>query len=101
LRGDVGLLSRAGKRIRGLMASRKRKETTIETLTIETKPCPQCGKRMIKRCVVAIYLIDPPLLPSFWWCKCGRWEEAGIERGKTISGFYEWIWELANQAKDE
>jgi hypothetical protein len=63
---------------------------------IETKPCPQCGKKMIKR-YNRILPSYPPLYPWEWWCGCGHVEEGGCERGSTLEEQSMSLWKAANQ----
>jgi len=66
----------------------------------ETRICPQCGKRMIKRykpCILASY---PPQYPWFWWCRCGYTEDGGFDRGMTEEEIYERLWEEVQGRND-
>lgn len=64
----------------------------------ETKPCPHCGKTMIRTPTGAVLTSYPPQTPMMWWCACGHTEDAGVERGKTIQERRLEEWQRANEA---
>ena len=79
------------------MAARVEEESVTGAFTEETRVCPRCGKRMIKRYEPRVLASYPPQYPWFWWCKCGHTEEGGIDRGMTNEEVYERLWEEANR----
>ena len=63
----------------------------------QTKRCPKCGKKMIKRYENYVLTSYPPQYPWYWWCKCGYTEEGGIDKGITIEELYDKLWEETNR----
>jgi hypothetical protein len=65
---------------------------------METKTCPKCGKKMIKRYTNEVLTSYPPQYPWNWWCGgCGHTERGGIERGRSMEDGYQQAWEAANK----
>ena len=65
-----------------------------------TKPCPACGKKMIRRNANYVLCTYPPIQPWDWWCACGHTEKGGEERGKTNEEILREQWEIAQHAQD-
>jgi hypothetical protein len=63
----------------------------------QTKPCPVCGKKMIRKYRHYIMATYPASHPWDWWCGCGHKEEGGIERGITPDEALRIQWEEANK----
>ena len=63
---------------------------------IETKPCPKCGKQMIKWDQMTVYATNPPQYPWDWRCGCGHQEKGGVRRGKTMEDLFVERWTDAN-----
>lgn len=64
-------------------------------MPVETKPCPQCGKRMIKESTGTVLASNPPQYPMMWWCACGHREDAETVRGTTETDRRRARWEAA------
>ena len=63
----------------------------------ETKECPGCNKKMIKRYQNRVLTSYPPQYPWDWWCGgCGLVGEGGIDEGMTQEEMYQKEWENAN-----
>ena len=59
-----------------------------------SKPCPQCGKAMIRR-----HTLGAPYAggcPYFWWCRCLYTEQGGMDTPALAEAFYLEVWELVN-----
>ena len=61
-----------------------------------TRPCPVCGKLMIKRHTGPILDSYPAYYPWDWWCACGHMEPGGSDRGLTDEGAARQEWDRAN-----
>jgi len=63
---------------------------------METKPCPSCGKLMIRCYANYILCTYPPQHPYDWWCGCGHSEAGGVERCELPKNTLMRQWEAAN-----
>ena len=63
---------------------------------METKTCPKCGKRMIRRYRNYALATYPLQRPWDWWCGCGYGEEGGVERELTLDEMAQREWEMIN-----
>ena len=41
---------------------------------MQTKPCPDCGAKMILVFAMVLPNSDPPKASMDWFCGCGHWE---------------------------
>lgn len=63
---------------------------------MQTKPCPGCGKFMIRLATGQI-LGYPPTYAMRWRCACGRVEEAGAEPDEADTDRFLRLWRMANR----
>ena len=61
------------------------------------KPCPQCGKKMIKWPTGLRLLVNPPLDCWNWKCGCGHEEKGGSRSGLTEAQNFRIEWEKAQE----
>lgn len=84
-----------GVEIRATDSVEENQMTTPE----ETKICPICGKKMIKRYHNHDYPTSPVQYPWYWWCGCGNTEQGGVDRGKTDKEIAREEWKEINEAE--
>jgi len=63
---------------------------------METKICPKCQKKMIKRSTGIVLSSYPQQYPMMWWCGCGHQEPAETIQGKTDEQVSREEWERIN-----
>lgn len=65
----------------------------------ETKPCPQCGKKMIQRAANMVLPLGwkGELHGWIWWCGCGHEEPGGKWLVKSFEALEQERWEAANK----
>lgn len=71
---------------------------------METKKCPECGKRMIHwhggNMRYAVHYRDLPgydLVGTYWRCGCGHCEDDDGRRALTEDELFEAIWAFDNK----
>ncbi len=65
----------------------------------ETKPCPNCGAKMIKERTGISTAACPPHIYLEWWCGCGHKEDAGYVRPPTEHEQRMERWKRLNEGK--
>ncbi|MHC1588398.1 MAG: hypothetical protein ACXQS1_01115 [Methermicoccaceae archaeon] len=73
----------------------------LEHGTEETKRCPKCGAKMIKRYQQRILPTYPAQSPWDWWCACGHREKGGVDKGMSEEEVWQRVWEDAQKSQKE
>jgi hypothetical protein len=65
---------------------------------MQTKPCPDCGKFMIRIATGHVLNGQPLVYPLWWRCACGR-TEAGVGRDVVDLDRFQRLWNMANRTE--
>lgn len=64
---------------------------------IDTKPCPECGKRMLLVDTGICQTTYPARYPQEWRCGCGQRDPAPARIEKTPDQLFMELWEKVNE----
>jgi hypothetical protein len=77
------------------------KQRSIDMTDEQTKPCPECGKKMVRKFGMGTLDTWPAQRGWGWWCGCGHTEHGGVESDKTPDQIAHEKWEEANRVGGE